>query len=271
MMGKILYYYNALPVTQTDIEIAFRNVGLEKGDTVMVHSDVGVFGKLGKIYDKEEFLDSILNAFLNVLGEEGTLIVPTFTYSFCRKEVFDVKNSPSKVGVFSEHVRRKRQAVRSLEPIFSCAGIGKFSRDMLRDMGNECFGQGSIFDKLYRINGKLMLFGRPFDITYMHYVENAFKVSYRFNKTFSGVVIDENSRRYNCSVDYYVRHLDRNINYKMENLGDKLLGEGLLKKVKLGYGDILLCKAQDVFNLGIEMLKKNGYSLLANLPSGAKC
>ncbi len=270
MKEKVLYYYNSTPISQKDIESSLKGAGLKKGDTVMVHSDVRVFGKLGDVHDKEKFLDSILDAFLNVLGSDGTLIVPTFTYSFCKNKVFDVKNTSSTVGIFTEHVRKKKEAVRSIEPIFSCAGIGKHSKKMLENISSECFGKDSVFDRLHGIDGKIMLFGRSFDITYVHYIENAFKVSYRFNKKFSGTIINENGIKYYSEFDYYVRYLDRNVNYRMENLGDELFKRGLLKRTVLGHNNLLICKAKDAFDVGIEMLRKNEFAFLANIPDVTK-
>lgn len=264
---KALYYYGSIPVTREDIEDAFKKSGLRNGDVVMVHSDVGRFGRLGDIHNREMFLDSILDAFLNVLGGKGTLIVPTFTYSFCNNKVFDVRRTPSTVGIFTEHVRRKNRVVRSAEPIFSCAGIGMQAKKLLEKVGNECFGENSLFDRLYKMDGKVMLFGRPFDITYTHYIEKVFKVSYRFDKLFSGKIIDKNGKSYFSEFLYFARYLDRNVNYKMEYLGNELFKRGLLKKVGLGHSSILLCGAKDVFNVGIEMLKNNEYAFLAGIPN----
>ncbi|MDP8230758.1 MAG: AAC(3) family N-acetyltransferase [Candidatus Gorgyraea atricola] len=262
---KALYYYDSMSITREGIEDAFKKSGLRNGDVVMVHSDVGRFGRLGDIHNRENFLDSILDAFLNVLGKKGTLIVPTFTYSFCNNKVFDVRNTPSTVGIFTEHVRRKNRAVRSAEPIFSCAGIGRHAKKLLEKVGNECFGEDSLFDRLHKIDGKLMLFGRPFDITYTHYVEKAFGVKYRFDKIFSGMIINGSGKSYFSEFCYFARYLDRNVNYKMEYLGNELFKRGLLKKVGLGHSSILLCRAKDVFNVGIEMLKNNKYAFLANI------
>jgi len=266
MKEKILYHNGAKVITQSDIETGLRQVGLKRGDIVMVHSDLGVFGKLGDIHDKDVFLDSILEGFLNVLGKEGTLIIPTFTFSFCKGEVFDVKNSSSTVGIFGEHIRKKKGALRSLEPIYSCAGIGRKVRELLEGVGYVCLGNNSVFDRLYHMDGKLMLFGRPFDITYTHYVENAFGVSYRFNKVFKGTIIDEEGSRFDHEVKYYVRYLDRKVNYDNEKIEEELFRRGLLKKYKLGNSHILLCNARDVFAVIMDMLKKNEYAFLKNPP-----
>ena len=103
----ILYQTDQGVIRRKDIETALRSAGVSRGDVIMVHSDVGAFGKLGNVLDRKKFLQEILEAFLGVITEAGTLIVPTYTYSFCRKEVFVVKKSTSDTGLFSEFIRQR--------------------------------------------------------------------------------------------------------------------------------------------------------------------
>jgi aminoglycoside 3-N-acetyltransferase len=264
--GRAIYSSTKGLIYQKDIEASLRKAGLRKGDVVMVHSDLQVFGKLADIKDRNKFLDAVLKSFINVLGKEGTLVVPTFTYSFCKKQVFDVKKTPSTVGLFTEYVRTRKQAFRSLQPIFSCAAIGKHSKQLLSGISKSCFGKDSFFDKFYKLKGKLMLFGRPFDITFLHYIEEAHGIDYRFHKQFPGTLIDWDGKSREESFDYFVRYLDRPVDNRMENLGDELDRRGLIGKANLGDGEILLCKSQDAFKVGWEMLDKNMYAFLARNP-----
>lgn len=267
---KVLYYHNSNPIIQDDIERALRDVGLKKGDIVLVHSDVGSFGKLGNVNNKDEFLKSILNAFLNVIEEDGTLIVPTYTYSFCKKQTFDARNSKSTVGIFSEYARTHSAAVRSEDPIFSHAGIGKNAKKLLSNVSNICFGKGSFFDRLYKFDGKVINFGKYFDVTFLHYIENAFHVNYRFNKTFTGTIIKEDGNRCNAEFIYYVRCRNEDgmdVKYDMTLLGNELEKRGLLKRVPLGNSHILCSRAKDCYEVGLNMLKKNDYAFLTRNPN----
>ena len=105
MSNPVLFYHQDKPITQQDVVDALIQVGLKEGDLVLIHSDVSSFGKLGEVRDRQLFLQLILDAFFEVIGLEGTLIVPTFTYSFCKKEVFEALKTPSTVGIFSEFIR----------------------------------------------------------------------------------------------------------------------------------------------------------------------
>ena len=49
----------------------FKDLGLEKGDVVLVHSSYKSFGGV------EGGPQTVIDALLSILGEEGTLIVPT--------------------------------------------------------------------------------------------------------------------------------------------------------------------------------------------------
>lgn len=267
--GRVLYYYDLKPITQADIENALIDAGLKKGDMVFVHSDIGTIGKIGDIKDRNEFCESILKAFFHVIGNTGTLFVPTYTYSFCKNEDFDVKKSKSTVGIFSEYVRSCKGAVRSEDPIFSHAGIGIHAADLLENVGNVCFGKDSFFDRFNKRDGKIINFGKFFDITFIHYIENAFQVDYRYNKKFQGTVIREDGSSYKTEFVFYVRCLPeegKEVIYDITLLGDEMEKQGLLKRVSLGNEYILCSRVRDCYIFGLAMLEKNEYAFLKKKP-----
>jgi aminoglycoside 3-N-acetyltransferase len=98
---------------------------IKKGDAIFVHSDITPFGKLA-ITDRAWFFNSLIDSFLKVVGEDGVLLMPVFTYSFCKQETYDVQRSASTVGVLSEAFRRQPSVFRNMHPIFSVAGRGRF-------------------------------------------------------------------------------------------------------------------------------------------------
>ena len=253
-----------------DITEALRSVGLVKGDVVMVHSDLRTFGRLGDFKDRNSFLEAILNSFIEVIGSEGTLIVPTYTYSFCKKEIYDVARSPSTVGTFSEFVRTRPNALRTEDPIFSHAAIGKIARELTQDVSDVCFGNESLFDRIYKINAKIVNFGTIFEITFLHYIENQVGVGYRKDKTFSGTLIKFDGTSENKTVTYLVRRLENenfDVGYDVPKLGSELLKAGLLKEVKLGNSQIFCTHAQDAFTICKMMLQNNPYAVLTKDPN----
>ena len=215
----------------------------------------------GPLGEKMSRLLAIIRA---ILGPQGTLIVPTFTYSFCRSEAFDVKKSPSTVGAFTEFVRSQPDSMRSIDPIFSVSAIGAAAQS-IHDLRNEsCFGPGSIFDFLFRQAGKIVCCGCSLDrATFVHFVEQTQGVYYRYIKRFAGPLIDSLGVESNCHVDYYVRKLDLNFETNLGRLQIALEGSGKLFSGELGRFRLLSVGAVDFFEQASEMLKMDENSLVA--------
>lgn len=225
-------------------ETALIEVGLKAGDIAIVHSDISAF--IDANTNKDNFLGDLLQSFLNVL-KDGTLVVPTYTYSFCKNEPFDV-NTKSKMGAFAEFVRKR--GVRSSDPIFSHAAIGGEAKELM-DVGDACFGDNSFFDKLYKADGKIINFGMPFEPTFIHYIEKKFGVSYRYDKKFSGIANGKPKE-----VTYFVSPDLDNKNPILPVLYKKLTGLNLIKKVGIGNGYILCSRARDCYEVGFKLLGK---------------
>ena len=80
--------------------------------------------------EKKDFVDFYLNIFKKLIGKNGTIICPSFSYSWGqdkKKKIFDINNTQGKTGVFSEYLRQQRGSKRTLDPMFSFISIGKKS------------------------------------------------------------------------------------------------------------------------------------------------
>ena len=106
---------------------AFRSLGVGEGDVLMVHACFDVVEPAGTDAVRVERARMLLDALRSVVGDAGTILVPTYTFSFCRGEPFDVERTPTPGGPWSdsaeflELVRRSPGAVRSRDPIHSVA------------------------------------------------------------------------------------------------------------------------------------------------------
>jgi len=100
---------------------ALNQIGVEAGDTVLVHSDSTLAMRLSKSASWLEANRFMQECFEETLGVQGTLIVPTFNYNFCKGKPYVHESTPSQVGLFSEQVRKDPRALRSFHPIFSFA------------------------------------------------------------------------------------------------------------------------------------------------------
>ncbi len=139
-------------VTRTDITTSLSAMGLKAGDRVMVHSSLSSMGHV------EGGAATVVQAFLDVLGPEGTLMVPTFTHSSC--EYFDPLKSPSLNGAVTEAARRFPGAVRSLHPTHAVTAIGPDAGSLVEaDLNRGALGKGCALDRLLKKGGYIFLLG----------------------------------------------------------------------------------------------------------------
>lgn len=189
------------PPTVDDVARALHEAGLRRGDLAMVHSFTAVLGPI----ERPDRL--MIDALLEVLGPEGTLVLPAFTYSFCRTGVFEPEASRSEVGVAADTLREEYGGVRSLHPIFSACAVGPLADEIAALRGETTFGEGSIFQYMRSRRGKVCVVGVGYEkVTLSHAAEEEVEVPYRYWKRFDGVI-----RRNGCeepvSVEYFVRSL----------------------------------------------------------------
>ena len=263
--NKIIFKTEKKDFRFKDIVDVLKKAGIKSGDVLMINADLGRFGKLGEIINREEFASIFIEAFRQTVGEEGTLIVPTFTYSFCNNEIYDPDNTPSKVGLFTEQLRKRKGAFRSIHPMFSVAAVGKRAEELTKSIGKNSFGKGSIYDKLQKIkNSKYVIFGVDyFACTQIHYIEEILKAPYRYVKKFKGK-IRKGNKVYNDEYEFYVRRLDRKAIPDFSKIEKHLLDAGFLKKVLFGYDYISVAKISDIYREGIKMFKKDPNFFLKN-------
>ena len=139
-------------VKHQDIVAAIREMGLGEGHKVLVHSSLSSMGHV------EGGAETVVEAFLEVLGPEGTLMVPTFTHS--STEYYDPLESPSKNGAITEAVRHHVGARRSLHPTHAAAVLGPDAEALLQDdLKQGALGEGCALDRFAKRDGWVFLLG----------------------------------------------------------------------------------------------------------------
>ena len=97
-------------ITKEDIKKILRQAGLRKGDIVVAHSSLGRIGHV------ENGPDDVINAFLEIIGKDGLLIMPAFSIlKYNRKlkmYIFDVRNTPTYTGSIPETFRKRKGSSR---------------------------------------------------------------------------------------------------------------------------------------------------------------
>lgn len=246
-------------VSDTDFSQALKEAGITQQDTILVHSDLTVFGKL-VLFDRQQFLQTFVDLLQTSVA---TLIMPTFTYSFCKGEIYDVQNSPSTVGTLTEYFRTQPGVLRTLHPLFSFALKGD---PAFTQVSMDSFGPGSLFDRLRLAKGKLVFLGTSLQAcTYIHHVEQMHGIPYRYMKTFPGT-IKNGSHTFQAEATFFVRYLDRNVILDVSRLSDHLLENKMMQKISLGSGSLLVVDADLLYTEGCRLLDQNIYYFLKEVP-----
>ena len=243
------------------IEESLIKVGVEQGDIVLVHSDSTVVREITGL-KWAEALNLLKDCFLNVLGESGTLIVPTFNWDFCNGKPYVHEKTRSQVGMFTNNVLFDDRSLRSFHPIYSFAAIGPQKEEIFSNISKSSFGKNSVFHKLHKLNAKIILFNFDLGTTFVHYVEQKLKVEYRYIKYFTGKVIKD-SNEYEDTFDFFVRYLDRDVAVNLSKLHDYLHSTGKMKCVLLNEKyKLMQFRCNDIYQAVIGNLKTDPYFLL---------
>ncbi len=164
------------PQTQETIGEALRVLGLRRGAIVFVHSSMSSIGYV------EGGAETLVDAFLQVLGPAGTLSVPTFTFSHSQsaEPVFNPALDPSEMGRLTEETRTRPGAQRSCHLVHSVAALGAHAEEIAASHGPSAWAEDGPFWKLHELDAYILLLGVPYlRCTFFHLLEQLVQVPYR--------------------------------------------------------------------------------------------
>lgn len=188
-MDNILFHSRTGNVSIRQVEKALQSVGAADCDVLYIHTGMS-FGL--PALKRGQLLAELLNA-LDSLGV-GTLVFPTFTFSFCNGESFHVQNSPTPMGALNEYARKTGRGKRSIDPLLSVYVLGD-TLNLVENFGPYSIGVDSGYDRLHHCGKdvKFLFFGADMRecFTYTHYMEAIVGVPYRYDREFAGTVVNE--------------------------------------------------------------------------------
>ena len=161
-----------------ELEAALRALGLAEGDTLLVHA--GFTPWSGFTGTPQDLIESLLR----IIGDDGNLLMMSMAYTSSAKayleraEPFDVKRTMSRMGLVTEVFRRRRDVLRSLNPVHPVLARGPRAEWLLADHEASPFscGDDTPVEKLARLRGKVLLFDVSFiTATFLHHLEHRFR------------------------------------------------------------------------------------------------
>ena len=245
-----------------EVSQKLQKVGIKKGDTIMIHGDAGVAAMLQT--SKRNKINMLFDQIKKFIGKEGTILIPSYSYSACNKKTFDINKSPSDLGLFSESFRKRSDVSRTLHPIFSFSIYGKKKNFFKNAKIETCFGKDSIFDFFKKVNGKIICLGCSFNrVTFIHHVEETYGVNYRYFKIFRGSIKNK-KKKYLVKVNFFVRNLNKKSSLNLDRLYKYLQKNKLIKEIDFGRYKMNAIASKLLFNTTIKKLKKDQKFLTNN-------
>ncbi|MBU0511293.1 MAG: AAC(3) family N-acetyltransferase [Chloroflexi bacterium] len=240
-------------LTFDNLTTEFRAIGVQTGDTLLVHSSYKSFGGV------EGGPQTVIDALLHVLGDAGTLIMPTFNFDFCKGKPWDVRSTPSHMGAITDMVREHPDSRRVFHPIYSFAILGKHAEFLTKERYKSSYERNSLFGKLRDLDGKIMVVGLSYNdsMTFFHHIEELEGVDYRYMKVFTGMVTDENGNTYKDTFTMLVRDIEKGVQTMVDPMGALMEDEGVITVSKIGEAKVSLMKANEVYEFTAREMKRD--------------
>ena len=206
--SKIIKRYFSYTPSQLDHKL--RTLRLTNGDTVLMHSSFNIHnGFQGR---PKQVIDCVLN----IIGPSGHLLMVSMPYTgstfayLKNRPIFDVRRSPSRMGIITELFRSTNNVLRSLSPSHPILAFGPKAKWIVADHEKTVYpcGTGSPFEKILKLNAKALLFDVTSDSisTFSHHLEDTFKehlpVKLYDDEPLEATVIDSDGNR--ITVKSYV-------------------------------------------------------------------
>lgn len=250
--------------TPADLRVAIERLGISDGDTVMMHSAFSALN--GFLGEPSHVIDCILD----VIGPKGHLLMVSMPYGgsardyLAQHEVFNVRRTPSQMGVISESFRRRRGVLRSANPLHPMLAYGPRAAwiiDGHEALSHSC-GAGSPYHKLLALDAKALFFDVGVEVlTFAHFLEDYFRdegpVQIYADEPMSATMIDVRGEKHELSLYPFSNDALRTRNFTV--LYDELHVRHKVHHVKVGNTRMQSTSIRDVFDTARELVERGTY------------
>ena len=242
-------------ITNVEMLKLLEKIGAPQCKILYIHTELS-FGIPNPEFKKNDILEYLFEILLEM--NVPSLCLPSYTFSFCNREDYDIKNSKTRMGMLNEYIRKQENAIRSVDPLLSAVLVGK-DKEIVENLGHDSIGKDSTFDRIHHKDGvKFLFFGARLGacFTYMHYMEELAKVPYRYHRAFTGKIID-GPRVYEDSYTLFVRYKNVKAGDGSFKYEDLLLQKGLVEKAACGNSALSCVAEPDAFEVYNDLLRQD--------------
>ncbi len=239
-----------------EIKQDLQKLGIKLGDIILIHSSLKSMGYvIGGA-------DAVIDAFLETLGNGGSIVMPTFTMG---KEPFTPKRTASRVGKITEVFRQRKGVLRSCHPTHSIAAYGPKAEYLTKDH-NETMGpfvKDGPLGKLVELDSYILFLGCGMGPnTMLHGVEDWIGLPYL--KGYEAPVEDDKGEIKKVLVP---KRAPGHRDFYSSGSGkiERRLGRSnIIKEGNIGEAKVQLVKARELVKAVITFMQENPTILLCD-------
>ncbi len=188
---------------KSEIQKLYRDAGVGPGSHVILQSSYKGMG-----VDVEGKAAGIFDAVLDLVGSEGSVITAAYNHtSWTAQHYFDIRETPTDIGIVAELFRQDPRVRRTKHPIHSLAVAGKLQDELCELEYTDSFGPDSVWTTLLKYDVICTTIGLGTEMAFLpcHYAETQAAVPYRRFKNFSGIYVGEDGSPALRSYGFHVR------------------------------------------------------------------
>lgn len=202
--------------------------------------------------------ETVIQALLDALGPEGTLLMPALTYEHVTPvhPIFDVRHTPSNVGAIPESFRLRLGTRRSVHPTHSVCAVGPRTAELLDEhpLDDTPCGLHSPFHKLRDVGGQLLMLGCGLHPnTSFHAIEELVEPPYLFGESLFDTLICADGR---VETKSYRTHSFLGYNQRYDRLAE-VLGEPALHRGRVLAADVYLIDVPAMWDAALAALRRD--------------
>ena len=254
-------------VVKADIVKGLREIGLQKNDTVIVHTSLK---RIGYVCGGAQ---AVIEALMEVVGENGTIMMPAQSWKNLDPETgvhwdaseqdwdtirenwpaYDKKITPTNtMGAVAEMFRSWPGVSRSDHPARSVAAWGKHSVYLTENHDlSDIFGDRSPVGKLYELDGKVLLIGVGYDKnTSIHLADVRANYPGKHNCTEHSAIMENGKRVWKAYETLFVDGED------FADIGEAFEAENEVNTGFIGNARTRLMRQRDLVDFAVKWIEE---------------
>ncbi|MCK5850477.1 MAG: AAC(3) family N-acetyltransferase [Kiritimatiellae bacterium] len=228
------------------IHKAIKTAGVRKGSILMTHTSLSRFGYI------QGGAKTVITALLDVLGPQGTLIMPTHSNNLLGGHPYIKEDSRSNSGAITEYFRNMPGVLRSAHPTHSVTAYGPAAAELVNahHVDQAPLARAGFWGKLYDMNGNVLLMCPIKSATIFHTGETWTDLP---QLSVTAHAIDGNGRR----KVYVLPSAPQHVEHFEQTMAKPLIRRKIMKEVRLGEEIIRFAAARAMADISVRVNRRN--------------